>query len=328
MQDTPVDEAENVFVTIDRVEVMRPGTSGEVTEVLVSTPAQYDLLALQNGVSAVLGTGQFPVGDYTSIRLIVGTDSSADLATLPADLLKNYIVVDGTAYPLVVPSGAQTGIKLNHAFTLTASEITVLTFDFDVRQSVHRRGNQGIFNLRPTLRLVDTVVSGTISGVVGTSDASPLPAGTVVSAQVAGVEAASAVVDTTTGAYLLGPLLGGTYDLVAFAPGYGFVSETGVLVTAQQDASGHDFTVTATAVGDVSGTVAFTTTVPSAVTVRLEWSGFVVATTAIDPTTGAYAFVGVPVADYTVRAGDGTSSASGPAAVTDGGTTVVDLTLP
>lgn len=328
MQDTPVDEADNVFVTIDRVEALRPGPAGDVVEVLASTPAQHDLLTLQHGVSAVLGTGQLPVGAYSGIRLIVGTDSREDLATLPADLLKNYIVVDGTPYPLVVPSGAQTGIKLHHAFTLSASEITVLTFDFDVRKSVHQRGRQGVFNLRPTLRMIDTVVSGTISGTVSTSDASPLPAGTVVSAQVGGVEAGSAVVDTTSGAYVLGPLLAGAYDLVVIAPGFAFASELGVAVTAQQDAPGHDFTLVPAAVGDVTGTVSFTTTLPADVTVSLSWSGFVVAATALDTTTGAYAFLGLPVDGYTVRASDGTSTASGPAVVTDGGTTVVDLTLP
>ena len=177
IQDTPVDRAEHVFVTVDRVEVFRTEGGEELRETLVDVPAQYDLLVLQHGVTAVLGTGRFPAGDYTSIRLIVGADSKQDIQSLPADQLKNYLVIDGSAYPLIVPSGAQTGIKLNHPFTLSADAITVLTFDFDVRRSVHQRGRQQVFNLRPTLRLIDTVVSGSISGTVATSDASPLPAG-------------------------------------------------------------------------------------------------------------------------------------------------------
>jgi hypothetical protein len=110
MQDTPVDEADAVFVTVARVEVFRAGEGGEVRETLVSTPAQYDLLLLQNGVSAVLGTGDFPAGDYTSIRLVIAPDSRDAIETLPADELNNYIVIDGVAHPLIVPSGAQTGI--------------------------------------------------------------------------------------------------------------------------------------------------------------------------------------------------------------------------
>jgi hypothetical protein len=327
MQDTPVDEADSVFVTIDRVEVMRPGSAGEVTEVLVSTPAQYDLLVLQNGVSAVLGTGRFPPGEYSSIRLIVGTNTPEEIDTLPADQLKNHVVIDGVSYPLVVPSGAQTGIKLNHRFTLTEDEITVLTLDFDVRKSVHRRGHQDVFNLRPTIRLVDTVVSGTVSGTVTTSDASPVPVGTVVSAQQAGVEVGSATV-AADGTYSIGPLLAGTYDLVATAPGYGVEALTGVEVVAQQDAAGNDFVLEPSATGDVAGTVTFGASDPATVLVRLTWNGFLVATTAPDPSTGGYGFEGVPVGDYVVVATDGTASASGPATVTSGTETIVDLVLP
>lgn len=329
MQDTPVDEAENVFVTIERVEVFRSEAGAQIRETLVDTPAQYDLLELQNGVQAVLGTGQFPAGDYSSIRLIVAADSRADIATLPADQLNNYIVIDGTPYPLIVPSGAQTGIKFNHHFTLNPDQITVLTFDFDVRQSVHQRGHQGIFNLRPTLRLIDTVVSGTISGNVTTSDLTPIPAGTVVSAQQAGVEVASGPVDETTGDYVIGPLAAGTYDLVVIAPGFDFATETGVVVTAQQDSGGHDFVLTPAEVGDVSGTVAFTTTLPEDVTVRLMSGTFLVATAAIDTTTGAYAFTDLPAGTYDVVATDGTATDTAlGVSVTGGAATTVDLTLP
>lgn len=328
MQDTPVDEAENVYVTVERVEVFRTEGGAEVRETLVDTPTQYDLLTLQNGVSAVLGTGEFPAGDYKSIRLIVAADSRQDIQTLPADQLNNYIVIDGVAYALVVPSGAQTGIKFNHHFTISPDEITVLSFDFDVRRSVHQRGHQPIFNLRPTLRLIDTVVSGTISGTVVTSDAAPLPAGTVVSAQQAGAEIASAIVDVTTGDYMIGPLLAGSYDMVVIAPGYGFASESGVAVVAQQDSSGHDFTLTAASVGDIAGTVAFTATLPETVSVSLVWSGFVVATTGIDTTTGAYGFLATPVGDYTVTATDGTTPSSAAATVSAATTTTVDFTLP
>jgi hypothetical protein len=332
MHDTAVDTAENVFVTVDAVEIFRSdGAGGEIKETLVSTPAQYDLLTLQDGVEAVLGTGQFPVGDYTSIRLIIGVDSKSDIETLPADELKNYIVIDGVAYALIVPSGAQTGIKFNHVFTLSSDVIKTLTFDFDVRQSVHQRGHQPVFNLRPTLRLVDTVISGTISGTVSTSDDSAIPAGTVVSAQQAGVEVASATVDVASGAYLIGPLLAGSYDLVAIAPGYGIQTELGVVVVAQTDSAGHDFVLTPSAVGDVNGTVAVTTTLPENVVVSLMSGGFLVAQTGIDSATGAYAFTGVAVGDYTVVATDVTipaSTDSGAATVTDGATTTVDLTLP
>ena len=330
MHDAPVDDADNVFVTVDRVEVFRSDGGSEIKETLVDTPAQYDLLALQNGVEAVLGTAEFPAGDYRSIRLIIAADSRDDIDTLPPEDLNNYIVIDGEAFPLIVPSGAQTGIKFNHHFTIDEGEIKVLTFDFDVRQSVHQRGHQGIFNLRPTLRLIDTVANfGTLSGNVATEDASPIPDAAVVSAQQAGVEVASAGVDTTTGDYEIGPLAPGTYDLVVIAPGFGFASETGVQVVAGQDSPGHDFVLAPTDVGDLDGTVAFTTTLPETVTVRLVSNGFVVATTGIDTTTGFYVFPGIPVGTYDVAATDGTATDTVTGvSVTGGAVTTVPLTLP
>jgi hypothetical protein len=326
MHDSPVDSAEHVFVTVERVEVFRHDAEGaEVRETLVDVPQQHDLLALQNGVEAVLGTATFPAGDYTSIRLIVAADSPEDVESLPADALNNYIVIDGTAHPLIVPSGAQTGIKMNHSFTLAEGQITVLTFDFDVRRSVTRRGQQDLYNLRPTLRLVDTVVSGTASGTVTTADpALAVPPGTVVTAFQAGAPVASGPVDETTGAYVVGPLLAGTYDLVVSAPGFAFESISGVAVVAEADASGNDFAIDAAATGGISGTV---TPASESATVTLLWSGFAVATTSVDPATGVYAFDGLPVGDYVVNAADGTATASSPATVTDGVTTTVDLSL-
>jgi hypothetical protein len=328
MQDAPVDGAENVFVTIARVEVFRSTEEGEVREVLVDTPAQYDLLELQNGVTAVLGDGELPVGDYEAIRLIILADSKTDIDTFPAEDLNNYIVIDGEAYALIVPSGAQTGIKLQHDFSITADAIRELTLDFDVRQSVHRRGHQPIFNLRPTIRMIDTIVSGHITGTVTTSDASPLPEGTVVSAHQGGVEVASGFVDVVTGEYRIGPLLAGTYDLLASAPGYGFSSLLGVVVVAQQDSTGNDLTLTPAATGQVDGTLAVTTTLLETVNVVARWEGFAVATVAPDPLTGAYLFDALPEGDYTIEAVFEGGLESGPATVTGGSTTTVDLTLP
>src|SRR5206468_1465783 len=97
--------AEHVYVTIESVEVFKTVDGAEVHETVTSVPGQYDLLELQHGVEAVIGGASFEPGDYKSIRLIVARDTKHDIKHKPADELKNYIVVDGTAYPLVVPSG-------------------------------------------------------------------------------------------------------------------------------------------------------------------------------------------------------------------------------
>lgn len=367
MHDAPAKDIEHVYVTIERVEVRRevdgaddatpvesarndrPRRGGggddddeggggggrkrgddddnddnDVVETITSVPGQYDLLELQHGVEAVLGGGSFEPGRYHSIRLIVARDSKQDRETLPAEALKNYVVVAGEAYPLVVPSGEQTGIKLGHDFTIEAGVTTVLTLDFDVRRSVHRCGKGHVYRLKPRLRVVPTVVAadGGVAGTVTTTDFSGLPAGTVVSAQQGGVEVASTAVDEVGGYVLVLP--DGTYDLVAIAPGYAYASITGVVVTGGVAAGAQDFAVAPASVGSIYGTVS-----PAGdnLTVRLLWNGLVVASVGADPVTGDYLLDSVPAGDYTVEAGNGTSTSTGSATVTGGAGTQVNLSL-
>jgi hypothetical protein len=362
MHDAPTEDVEHVYVTIERVEVRREvdgagdetpvetadrregedrGEGGggrgrrrgdddgdddnDVVETISSVPGQYDLLELQHGVEAVLGGGSFEPGRYHSIRLIVARDSKQDRETLPAEALKNYVVVAGEAHPLVVPSGEQTGIKLGHDFTIEAGVTTVLTIDFDVRRSVHRCGKGHVYRLKPRLRVVPTVVEGAggvVSGTVTTTDLSGLPAGTVVSAQQAGAEVASATVDAV-GGYAL-TLADGTYDLVALAPGYAYATQLGVVVAGGAASGALDFALTPASVGSIYGTVS-----PAGdnLTVRLLWNGLVVASVGADPVTGEYLLDPVPAGDYTVEAGNGTSTSTGAATVTGGAGTQVDLSL-
>ena len=77
----------------------------------------FNLLTLTNGASVLLGSATLNPGHYTQIRLLLGEGSN--------------VVVNGTAYPLVVPSGLQTGIKLIHEFTLEPSYTYELMLDFD-----------------------------------------------------------------------------------------------------------------------------------------------------------------------------------------------------
>jgi len=329
MHDHPIEGADHVYVTIDSVEVFRTSNGVDVHETVASTPGQYDLLELQHGIEAVLGTAQLTPGLYHSIRLIVPHDSRHDIRTLPADQLKNYIVVDGKAWPLVVPSGEQTGIKLGHNFTIEAGVTTVLTLDFDVRKSVHACGHNHVYRLTPRIKVVPTVVTGGaatgLSGTVSTTDGTGIPSGTVVSAQQNGAEVASVQPDGF-GSYTFTGLADGTYDLVVIAPGYGYASETGVGVSGGSAASAHDFAVAPTGAGTIYGTV---TPVSDDVTVQLVWNGFVVDTVGADPATGEYVLTDVPAGDYTVVATDASTTASATSAVTvtSGAATSLDFGL-
>jgi hypothetical protein len=128
-------------------------------------PKRIDLLAHSGGVAEdLLVDFTLPSGRYNWIRLkvdaVAGTQDS-------------YIVLlDDSEHELEIPSGAQTGLKLNRGFVVPAGGSADFTIDFDLRKSVHFTGNDpatGDYMLRPTLRLADNSMTGAIAGTVDMS---------------------------------------------------------------------------------------------------------------------------------------------------------------
>jgi hypothetical protein len=344
LHDAPIEGAEHVFVTIERVDVFRKDGDEEIRETVQSAPGQYDLLELQDGVEAVLGGGTFEPGLYKWIRLVVAKDSKHDIRHKPADQLQNYIVVDGVAHPLQVPSGHETGLKLGKNFRIEAGMVTVLTLDFDVRESVNRCGKKSKhqYRLKPRIRVIPTSgepqevpdegetppeetepVVG-MAGTVATSDGSGLPMGTVVSIQQDGVAVATAEADQTTGAWSVAALEDGTYDVVVIAPFYDYALETDVTVTSGTGGTSHDFTISPANAGALYGWV---DPVTEDTTVRVRWNGVTVATVGADPSDGFYVFDTLPAGDYEVEATDGSSTQTSSATVDGGSATQVDFSL-
>ena len=102
---------------------------------LATNAGVYDLLKLQNDVTAVIATGtKLPAGKIHQIRLILGT--------------QNTVVVDSAEFALKIPSGGQTGIKINLDTVIDANADYQVTLDFDALKSVVVLGNGG-FNLKP-----------------------------------------------------------------------------------------------------------------------------------------------------------------------------------
>ena len=97
----------------------------------------YNLLGLQNGIDTLIAEGTFP-SNYTvkEIRLIVGPDNS--------------IKTNGQVFPLTIPSGEETGLKIKLNKRLQARLETVL-IDFDAALSIKEETDG--FKLRPVLRL-------------------------------------------------------------------------------------------------------------------------------------------------------------------------------
>jgi hypothetical protein len=165
--DAPVDDASSVVIQFSGVAFKRAGSAPEVVQTLTPSPRQLDLLQYQEGRAALLLDGvTLPAGEYEWVRLIVDDETG---------VRDSYIVLTGgEECELHVPSGAESGLKLNRGFELPADGSVALTIDFDLRKSIHAPpGQQGVaeactqgYLMRPTLRIVDDANVGAIAGHV------------------------------------------------------------------------------------------------------------------------------------------------------------------
>ena len=164
--DAPGDFQE-IDVDIQKVEI-HSTTGGWIT---LSQPNEVvNLLTLTNGVAKTLADTTIPAGTYEQMRLLLGPN--------------NTVKVNGTVYPLVVPSGLQTGIKLPLSFTVATNTTKDVFIDFNGQKSVfvHGTGN-GEYILRPVVHAFDQLATGAVKGVL-TDAATNLPlAGVTVMAE-------------------------------------------------------------------------------------------------------------------------------------------------
>lgn len=152
--DSPSDyDAVNIVVTEVSVHMTSTDTVTGWT-VISDSLRTINLLNLTNGNFDILGTKMLDAGRYSQIRLKIGTGSN--------------VVVNGQMYPLNIPSGDQSGLKLNHQFNIEANGLYELTLDFDASRSIHVTGNNQ-YQMRPVIRVVANYISGSISGVVSPS---------------------------------------------------------------------------------------------------------------------------------------------------------------
>ncbi len=189
------------------VEIYSAGT-GWVT---LGTPDRtIDLLKLHDGVEEVLAKGaSLPAGSYGQMRLVLGSGNEVVLS-------------DGTTQPLKVPSGMQSGVKLPVQFDVAEGTTKDVFIDFDAHRSIflHQAGHSGQYILRPVVRALDKVVTGSVSGTL-TDEAGGAPlAGVTVMAETVDASGNVTVVNSATtaadGSYTLGLLpVGASYYVVS-----------------------------------------------------------------------------------------------------------------
>lgn len=182
LTDAAIDYVASAWVDIGAVELLPANGGAPVVLTDDGTDGLVDLMTLQGDVTRNLAEADIEAGEYAQLRLIV---EAARVKLAPGYEFEG----SGTdEMDLVIPSGAQTGIKLNLAaadgdgaagpVTIASGE-TILVVDFDVSQSFVIQGNPetpaGIkgMSFKPTLRVtlwdVAASISGTVTGPEGVS---------------------------------------------------------------------------------------------------------------------------------------------------------------
>jgi hypothetical protein len=143
---------DEVNIVVSQVSVHIADQDSESGWTVISDTIQtYDLLELSNGAMVLFANHTLDPAHYTQIRLKVTDECN--------------VVVDGTPYDLKIPSGEQSGIKINHQFQIQPGETYELLLDFDAEKSIHQKGN-GDYQMQPVIRAVAVTTSGSISGIV------------------------------------------------------------------------------------------------------------------------------------------------------------------
>lgn len=94
----------------------------------------YNLLGLQNGLDTLIAQGTFPTNTVNEVRLVLGDN--------------NTIKANGQVYPLTIPSGSTSGLKIKVNKKLNATLETIV-LDFDAGASVTEE--QDGYKLRPVI---------------------------------------------------------------------------------------------------------------------------------------------------------------------------------
>ena len=224
LTDAPACGYDEVNVTIEKVRVHQSSSAAESdagwVDIALAQPKKVNLLNLTNGVLEELGSAQLEAGVYTQLRLMLA--SGADAHTV--------VPTGGTATALTVPSGTQTGIKLNANIEIKSNERADFVLDFDACKSVVRAGQSGRHLLKPVIAILPRVtdVSLSVEGYVAPALANGQ---TAVTLQQGGMVMRATLPDAN-GRFMLSPApAAGTYDLVITAEGRVTAVMTGVPVT-------------------------------------------------------------------------------------------------
>ena len=202
LTDTPVDDATSVVIDFTGVELHN--TDGQTVTINFPSARQINLLQLRNGATTALLQGEsVPSGSYDWIQLkVLATQNTQG---------QSYITLNtGAQYPLYVPGGSQSALRINTGFSVPQSGSRHLIIDFNLRQSVTSTDGQN-YTLVPALRVADQAQVGTITANMNLGALATQQLGSAQASQCSGALFVFSGASAT-------PQNGGGASLVAFQP--------------------------------------------------------------------------------------------------------------
>src|SRR5438128_974136 len=155
----PYDSLHGVTIYVVRIEAStaQDSSGGDLWAVITEPRKSFDLLALQQGTTALLGEGEMPAGRYHRVRMTIDTSLSSitwnDAAQTPAHVnwYGQSSIYASVEYPVDVPT-----------------EGADIVLDFDVGRSFlyNFSSNNNAFDFNPILRAINSAAVGAIAGTV------------------------------------------------------------------------------------------------------------------------------------------------------------------
>lgn len=212
MMDAPSPYAfEQVNVDVREVEAHIETREGGEWIRLEAEAGVYNLLTLTNGLDTLIGQNIVPVGRLSQLRLVLGSENS--------------VKVGGTLYPLFVPSGSASGLKINVHQEITENRPVVIFLDFDAAQSVSLNSNG--YRFHPVIRGFTAAGTGNVKGHVN------IPGPGIAVTLSNGTSLYSTYTNQLTGYFLLRGVQSGEYTLKIYPKDSDIpIVVTGIQVTA------------------------------------------------------------------------------------------------
>lgn len=187
LTDSPANYSE-INLDIEQVRVQNNGWID-----LTTKKGIYNILDFRNGIDTMVASGLLPSGRINQVRFILGDNNS--------------IVADGIKYPLTIPSGSESGLKLLINDNLIPNVTYSILIDFDAAKSIVKTGN-GEYKLKPVLKVIAEGIDGGIKGNIDPNNVSSLIY------VLNGNDTLGGAIADSLGYFLINGLNAGTYNVI------------------------------------------------------------------------------------------------------------------